>query len=86
MYTDLKAYNLHIQILEIINIIIYAITVIGTTIIGFIIFKKFLFALIGFLIGILVGYFIYAIGQLKADQHKLQIDIYTAIITKKTNI
>lgn len=35
-------------------------------------------------LGLLLGYFIYSIGQLKADQHKLQIDIYRAIIEKKT--
>lgn len=84
MYSDLKAYNLHIQMLEIINIILYFIIIISGTIIGFVIYKKFLHALIGLLIGILVGYFIYAIGQLKADKHKLQIDIYRAIIEKKT--
>lgn len=84
MYSDLKAYSLHIQMLEIINIILYFIIIITGTIIGYIISKQFLQAFIGFLLGILIGYFIYAIGQLKADQHKLQIDIYRAIIEKKT--
>ena len=84
MYSDLKAYSLHIQILEIINIILYFIIIVTGTIIGYIISKQFIIAFVGFLLGILIGYFIYAIGQLKADQHKLQIDIYRAIIEKKT--
>lgn len=84
MYSDLKAYYLHIQMLEIINMILYFIIIISGAIIGFVIFKQFFYALIGLLVGILVGYFIYSIGQLKADQHKLQMDIYRAIIEKKT--
>lgn len=84
MYSDLKAYYLHIQMLEIINMILYFIIVISGTIIGFAIYRQFLHALVGLLIGLLLGYFIYSIGQLKADQHKLQIDIYKAIIEKKT--
>lgn len=84
MDSNLKEYYLHIQILEIINIIIYFIIIIITTIIGYIITKQFLHALAGFLVGILIGYLIYAIGQLKADQHKMQIEIYKALIEKKT--
>lgn len=80
---DLKAYSLHIQMLEIINIIVYFIIVISGTIIGYIMTKQLLFALIGLLIGVLVGYLIYSIIQLNADKHKLQIDIYRAIIEKK---
>lgn len=83
MYSDLKAYSLHIQMLEIINIILYFIIIIAGTIIGYIISKQFLQAFIGFIIGLLIGYIVYSIGQLKADQHKLQIDIYKAIIEKK---
>ena len=84
MYSDLKAYSLHIQMLEIINMLLYFIIVVSSTIIGFVIYRQFLHALVGLLIGLLLGYFIYSIGQLKADQHKLQIDIYRAIIEKKT--
>ena len=83
MYSDLKAYSLHIQMLEIINIILYFIIIIAGTIIGYIISKQFLQAFIGFIIGLLIGYIVYSIGQLKADQHKLQIDIYKVIIEKK---
>lgn len=84
MFSDLKAYSLHIQMLEIINIILYFIIILTGTIVGFIISKQFLYALVGLLLGVVIGYFLYAIGQLKADQHKLQIDIYRAIIEKKT--
>ncbi len=80
MFLDIKAYNLHIQMLEIINIFTYAIIIISSTLIGIFIFKKFIFGLMGFLLGILVGYFIYAIGQLKADQHKFQLDLYIKLI------
>ena len=38
MYSDLKAYNLHIQMLEIINMILYFIIIISGTIIGFVIY------------------------------------------------
>ena len=84
MYSDLKAYSLHIQMLEIINMILYFIIVVSFTIIGFVIYRQFLHALEGLLIGLLLGYLIYSRGQLKADQHKLQIDIYRALIEKKT--
>ena len=76
MLTDLKSFKLHIQMLEIINIIIYVVIILSTTIVSLLIFKKFLYAMIGFLIATLIGYIIYAIIQLKADYYKLQIDIY----------
>lgn len=84
MYSDLKAYLTHIQMLETINTIMYFVIIIAGILIGYIIKKDIIGALVGLLIGLIVGYFIYSIGQLKADQHKLQIDIYKAIIEKKT--
>ena len=86
MISDLKAYSLHIQMLEVINILIYAIIVGVSTLVGFILFKNFLSTLVAFLISILVGYFIYSIIQLEADRHKLQIDIYTAITDKSNQL
>lgn len=86
MISDLKAYSLHIQMLEVINYIIYAIIIVVPTFIAFISTKKFSLALITFLISILVGYVIYSIIQLTADRHKLQIDIYTAITDKSNQL
>lgn len=80
---DLKAYSLHIQMLEIINIIVYFFLIVSGALIGYIIKRQLIFALIGLLVGILIGYLIYSIIQLNADKHKLQIDIYRAIIEKK---
>ncbi len=86
MLSDLKAYVLHIQMLEIINIITYAIIVTSATLVGLFLFKKIIFAFIAFLISLLVGYFIYSMNQLTADKHKLQIDIYSAIVNKQNQL
>lgn len=79
MYSNVKAYLMHIQMLEIMNIILYVTIILLSTILTLIITKNFLYAFIVFLISILVGYIIYSIIQLKADYYKMQIDIYTKI-------
>ena len=83
MYSNLNNYYLHIQMLEIINMILYVGIILTTSIVTYILTKTFLYTLIGFLISILIGYIIYAIIQLKADQHKLLIDMYLKINRKK---
>ncbi len=83
MYSNLNNYYLHIQMLEIINMILYVGIILTTSIVTYILTKTFLYTLIGFLISILIGYIIYAIIQLKADQHKLLIDMYLEINRKK---
>lgn len=83
MYSNLNNYYLHIQMLEIINMILYVGIILTTSIVTYILTKTFLYTLIGFLISILIGYIIYAIIQLKADQHKLLIDMYLKINNKK---
>ena len=67
MYSNLNNYYLHIQMLEIINMILYVGIILTTSIVTYILTKTFLYTLIGFLISILIGYIIYAIIQLKAD-------------------
>ena len=76
MLLDIKKYNMHVQMLEIINILLYTAIIIASTLIGLIVYKQFIIGLVGFLIGILVGYLVYAVGQLKVDEHKYRIDIY----------
>lgn len=83
---DIKKYNMHIQMLEIMNILVYTAIIIVSTVIGLIIFKEFITGLVGFLVGILVGYFVYAIGQLKVDEHKYRIDIYIKLMSDENNI
>lgn len=85
MLLDIKKYIIHIQMLEIINILIYIAIIISSTLIGIIIFKEFINGLIGFLIGILAGYFIYAIGQLKVDEHKCRLGIYIKLMNEEIN-
>lgn len=84
-YTDIKAYLSHIQTLEIINILIYVVIIIVPTIITFFITKIFLNTFIVFLTCTAAGYLIYAINQLRADQHKLQIDIYIKLLEIENN-
>lgn len=79
MYTDLQAYKMHIQMLEIINIITYGIIIIVPSIITKIYTNNLKLTLIVFIICTIVGYLIYATNQLKADNHKLQIDMYMKI-------
>ena len=79
MYTDLQAYKIHIQMLEIINIITYGIIIIVPSIITKIYTNNLKLTLIVFIICTIVGYLIYATNQLKADNHKLQIDMYMKI-------
>lgn len=79
MYTDLQAYKMHIQMLEIINIITYGIIIIVPSIKTKIYTNNLKLTLIVFIICTIVGYLIYATNQLKADNHKLQIDMYMKI-------
>lgn len=76
MYTDLKTYLMHIQMLEIINIITYGLIIIVPSLITKIYTDNLKYTLIVFIICTIVGYLIYATNQLKADNHKLQIDMY----------
>ena len=76
MYTDLKTYLMHIQMLEIINIVTYGLIIIVPSIITKIYTDNLKYTLIVFIICTIVGYLIYATNQLKADNHKLQIDMY----------
>lgn len=86
MLLDIKKYNMHVQMLEIINILLYTAIIIASTLIGLIVYKQFIIGLVGFLVGILVGYFVYAIGQLKVDEHKYRIDIYIKLMSDENNI
>ncbi len=76
MYTDLKTYLMHIQMLEIINIITYGLIIIVPSLITKIYTDNLKYTLIVFIICTIVGYLIYATNQIKADNHKLQIDMY----------
>ena len=76
MYTDLKAYLMHIQMLEIINIIIYGLIIIVPSVLTKIYTNNLTYTMIVFIICTIIGYLIYATNQLKADNHKLQIDMY----------
>lgn len=76
MYTDLKAYLMHIQMLEIINIITYGLIIIVPSVITKMYTNNLTYTMIVFIICTIVGYLIYATNQLRADNHKLQIDIY----------
>ena len=86
MLLDIKKYNMHVQMLEIINILLYTAIIIASTLIGLIIYKQFIIGLVGFLIGILVGYLVYAVGQLKVDEHKYRIDIYIKLMNDGNNM
>lgn len=76
MYTDLKAYLMHIQMLEIINIITYGLIIIVPSVITKMYTNNLTYTMIVFIICTIVGYLIYATNQLRADNHKLQIDMY----------
>lgn len=82
MYSNIKSYLLHIQMLEVINIILYTAIVIISTIVTLFITKNNFYALIAMLISVLIGYIIYSIIQLKADYYKMQIDTYMEIKNK----
>lgn len=86
MLLDIKKYNMHVQMLEIINILLYTAIIIASTLIGLIVYKQFIIGLVGFLIGILVGYLVYAVGQLKVDEHKYRIDIYIKLMNDGNNM
>ncbi len=79
MSSDLEKYKIHIFMLEIINTIIYVLIIFTGVVIGFEIFRTSIAAIIGFLLGMLLGYFIYSYVQLSADRHKLEIEIYKEI-------
>lgn len=83
MKCDINKYKKHIEILEIINMTIFFIIILSSTIITLLIFRKFSYALLAFIISIAIAYIIFAILQLQADKHKLQIDIYKEITKKK---
>lgn len=82
MNCDINKYKRHIEILEIINMTIFFIIILSSTIVTLLIFRKFSFALLAFVASLIIAYIIFAILQLQVDKHKLQIDIYIAIEKK----
>lgn len=83
MFTDLDSYIFRIKILQTINIIFCGIIAITSIIIPLLIFKNIYYIILGFVVGAIIAYIIYAINQLKIDKHKLQIDIYMTLDDKK---
>lgn len=79
MFNKNKYYE-YLNTIDLLNIIIMFIVTIGFTILGFLIFKKFLYALIGFIIGLVISYILNINRKIKVEKMKWEIDIYNKFI------